>query len=74
MPELAQIKSLSAGTIDYENYWQVKINGGGIDLAYVFVDSRIENNFANLAAIPKGMRSVIADCSVQKVSPRITFR
>ena len=59
VPKLAQIKSLSAVTVDYEDYWQVEINSVGIDLAYVFVDSGIENNFANLAAIPSGSRSEI---------------
>ena len=62
VPELA-IKSLSAGTVDYEDYWQ-----------YVFVDSEIEHNFINLAAIPKGtsyevqVQSVIANCPAQIVS------
>lgn len=63
IPEPAQIEALSAGTVDYEDYWQVVINGDGIDLAYVFVDSGIENNFANLA--------MLADCPAQRVSPTL---
>ena len=55
------IQNLSLEKVDFEDYWQVKINGEGIDLAYVFVDSGIENNFVNLAAI--------ADCPAQQVSP-----
>ena len=47
--------------VDYQDYWQIKVNGEGIDLAYVFVNSKIENKFVNLAAI--------ADCPAQQVSP-----
>ncbi|MEL6930839.1 MAG: hypothetical protein AAFO95_19730 [Cyanobacteria bacterium J06600_6] len=60
VPESAQIKSLSMKTVDYEDYWQVEINGEGIDLAYVFADSGIESNFANLA--------MLADCPAEGVS------
>ncbi|MEL6493867.1 MAG: hypothetical protein AAFQ41_01925 [Cyanobacteria bacterium J06623_7] len=63
IPQPAEITSLSAGTVDYEDYWQVNINGKGIDLAYVFVDSGIEQNFVNLAAI--------ANCPAQIVSPTL---
>ena len=55
------IKTLSMEKVDYEDYWQIKVNEKGIDLAYVFIDSNIENKFVNLAAI--------ADCPAQQVSP-----
>ena len=61
VPKLTVIKSLSAETVNYEKYWQVKVNNRGIDLAYVFVDSGIENNLVNLAAI--------SNCPAQRVSP-----
>ena len=43
------------------HYWQIKVNGEGIDLAYMFVDAKIANKFVNLAAI--------ADCPAERVSP-----
>ena len=55
------IQDLSLEKVDYQDYWQIMVNGEGIDLAYVFVDSRIENHIVNLAAI--------ADCPAVKVSP-----
>lgn len=63
-PKLTVIKSLSAETVNYEDYWQVKINNQGIDLAYVFIDAGIENNLVNLAAI--------SDCPARRVSPVLT--
>ena len=59
-PKLTIIKSLSAETVNYEEYWQVKVNNQGIDLAYVFIDAGIENNLVNLAAI--------SDCPARSVS------
>ena len=61
IPELTKISNLSMEKVDFEDYWQINVNHQGIDLAYVFVDSGVENNFINLAAI--------ADCPAQKVSP-----
>ena len=55
------IQNLSLEKVDYQDYWQITVNGEGIDLAYVFVDSGIENQILNLAAI--------ADCPAVKVSP-----
>ena len=55
------IENLSMEKVDYQDYWQIKVNNEGIDLAYVFVDSKIENKFVNLAAI--------ADCPAERVSP-----
>lgn len=48
-------------TSNYEDFWKVKVNGKGIDLAYVFIDSDIEDNLVNLAAI--------ANCPAERVSP-----
>ena len=61
MPELATINNLSMNKVDYQDYWQIEVNDKGIDLAYVFVNSGVENNFINLAAI--------ADCPAVEVSP-----
>ena len=47
--------------VDDRDFWQVKVNNRGIDLASVFVDSGIENNFINLAAI--------VECQAQSVTP-----
>jgi hypothetical protein len=60
------IKSLAISTVDYEDFWQVKVNETGIDLAYVFVESGIDNRFINLAAI--------AGCTATKVSPILPRR
>ena len=64
-----KIESLSLETVDYQDYWQVTVNNRGIDLAYVFVDSGIENNLVNLAAV--------SDCNATRVSlsiPKNSFR
>ncbi len=61
MPQLTKINHLSMEKVDYEDFWQIEVNHEGIDLAYVFVDSGVENNFVNLAAI--------ANCPAQSVSP-----
>ncbi len=51
IPRSTVIKSLSATTVNYQDYWQVKVNDQGIDLAYVFVNSSIDNSLINLAAL-----------------------
>ena len=61
IPQITTITNLSLEKVDYEDFWQVVVNGEGIDLAYVFVDSGIDKNFANLAAI--------ANCPATEVSP-----
>lgn len=61
IPKLTNVNHLAMTKVDFEDYWQIKINGQGIDLAYVFVNSGIENEFINLAAI--------ANCPAQSVSP-----
>jgi hypothetical protein len=50
-PTLTTIKSLTMETVGYQEYWQVKVNGKGIDLAYTFVEAGIDNKLLNLAAI-----------------------
>ena len=60
-PQSVKIQHLSMEKVDYQDFWQVKVNGDGIDLAYIFVDSGVEDNFMNLAAI--------ANCPAQNVSP-----
>ena len=55
--------------MDYENYWpvknywQVQVNEKEIDLAYVFVDSKLDGQLVNLA--------IAADCEVTSVSATI---
>lgn len=50
-PKALPIKTLSVGTTGYEDYWEVRVNGLGIDLAYTFVDAGIKNQKINLAAV-----------------------
>lgn len=50
-PQEVAIESLSVGTVDYENFWQVKVNNEGIDLAYVFIESGVGGQPINLAAV-----------------------
>ena len=59
----ASIYSLGAGSVGYEDYWQVQVNKKGIDLAYVFVDSKLDDQLVNLA--------IAADCKVTGVSATI---
>ena len=59
-PQPTRITALSAETVNYQDYWQVKVNEQGIDLAYVFVNSGVDGNIINLA--------VIADCEATRVS------
>lgn len=61
--EEALIYSLGAGSVDFEDYWQVQVNEEGIDLAYVFVDSKLDGQLVNLA--------IAADCEVTDVSATI---
>lgn len=49
-PQTVKINSLSATTVNYQNYWQVKVNNAGIDLAYTYVNSSNGNRWINLAA------------------------
>ncbi len=60
-PQPMRIETLAIETVDYQDFWQVKVNNQGIDLAYVFIDSGVDGNFVNLAAL--------SDCPATKVSP-----
>ncbi|MDJ0573506.1 MAG: hypothetical protein QNJ53_31320 [Pleurocapsa sp. MO_192.B19] len=60
-PQPTMIENLSMETVDGKDFWQVKVNAQGIDLAYVFIDSGIDGNFINLAAV--------ANCTATRVSP-----
>lgn len=51
IPTPISIKELSAGTTGYQDYWEVKVNGSNIDLAYTFIDAGIANQKVNLAAV-----------------------
>ncbi len=51
LPTPISIKQLSAGTTGYEDYWEVKVNGSNIDLAYTFINAGIANQRVNLAAV-----------------------
>lgn len=51
IPTPLSIKELSAATVDFEDYWEVKVNGSNIDLAYTFIDAGINNQKINLAAV-----------------------
>lgn len=63
VPRTVEIQNLTMEKVDYQDYWQVKVNESGIDLAYVFVDSGVGNKPLNLAAI--------ADCPASRVSTTI---
>lgn len=63
VPQTVEIQNLAMEKVDYQDYWQVKVNDSGIDLAYVFVNSGVGNNPLNLAAI--------ADCPASRVSTTI---
>lgn len=60
LPQPIRINSLSATTVNFENYWQVKVNNVGIDLAYTYVNSRNSDRWINLAAA--------IDCPARNVS------
>lgn len=64
IPQAITITNLSMETVNYQDYWQVKVNNRGIDLAYVFVDSGIEENLINLAAI--------SNCPASNISTTIS--
>jgi len=47
IPQATRITNLSMETVDYQDFWQVKVNGKGMDLTYVFIDSGIERYYTN---------------------------
>ncbi len=42
------ITSVEAGLAGYENYWEVKVNGEGVDLAYVYFQTK-DGKWKNVA-------------------------
>ena len=60
-PRPTTIESLGITTVGYRDFWQVQVNNKGIDLAYTFVESGIDNYLFNLAGL--------AGCPAQDVSP-----
>ncbi|MEA5535127.1 hypothetical protein [Crocosphaera sp. XPORK-15E] len=65
VPRSVTIESVAAGTVGYQDFWQVSINGKGVDLAYTYVPSSLEQKPINLAAL--------SGCSAGDVSPFISF-
>ncbi|ACK67091.1 hypothetical protein PCC8801_3110 [Rippkaea orientalis PCC 8801] len=61
VPQRININSLAVATVNYQDFWQVSINGKGIDLAYTFIESSLDKKPINLAAI--------AGCPASDVSP-----
>ena len=59
-PQPVTIQSISVGTVGYQNFWQLSINNQGIDLAYTYIPSTVEQKPINLAAL--------AGCPAQDVS------
>lgn len=51
IPTALSIKDLSAANTAFQDYWEVKVNGSNIDLAYTFIDAGINNQKINLAAV-----------------------
>ncbi|MGB5770916.1 MAG: hypothetical protein WBM32_13765 [Crocosphaera sp.] len=64
-PRPVTIQSISVGTVGYQNFWQLSINNKGVDLAYTYVPSSIEQKPINLAAL--------SGCTAEGVSPFIVF-
>lgn len=62
-PKPVTIQSISVGTVDYKNFWQLSINDQGVDLAYTYVPSSLGQKPINLAAL--------VGCSANRVSPFI---
>lgn len=47
--ELVDIDSIEAAPAGYQNYWEVKINGEGIDLAYAYYWDTKKKKWKNVA-------------------------
>ncbi|MCB9072518.1 MAG: hypothetical protein H6623_02765 [Bdellovibrionaceae bacterium] len=43
------IKSLGIADVDYQGYWELQINGQGVDIAYIYVDGK---SLASLVSCP----------------------
>lgn len=62
-PELKVAKKISVEKVNFKDYWQVKVNDQGIDLAYTYVQLEPEGEHINLAAI--------VGCSTTGVTERL---
>ncbi|MEA5511563.1 hypothetical protein VB715_17455 [Crocosphaera sp. UHCC 0190] len=65
VPQAVMIESVGIGTVGYQDFWQVSVNGKGVDLAYTYVPSSLDRKPINLAAL--------SGCSASDVSPFINF-
>lgn len=63
VPQPVTIRSISVGTVGYQDFWQLSINDRGVDLAYTYVPSSVGQKPINLAAL--------AGCPARDVSPFI---
>lgn len=50
VPNQIAIQDLAAATTGSQDFWEVRVNGASIDLAYIFVNSANANQKVNLAA------------------------
>lgn len=55
-----KVTELKAAPAGYQDFWEISVNGKGIDLAYTFVKMPKDGSFLNL--------SKLADCPSQSVS------
>jgi hypothetical protein len=56
-PQTIDIKSIGAGDVNYQGFWQVSVNGKGLDLAYTYLNGL---NVAQLVNCPsQGVSSSI---------------
>ncbi|AFY88332.1 MAG: hypothetical protein CLLPBCKN_001244 [Chroococcidiopsis cubana SAG 39.79] len=49
IPNQIAIQDLAAATTGSQDYWEVRVNGANVDLAYIFVDNEAANQKINLA-------------------------
>lgn len=65
-PRPVTVQALSVGTVDYQDYWQVSVNGRGIDLAYTYLNMNPEQprQQTNLA--------LVVGCPTQGATPIIS--
>ena len=47
-PRTEDVKSVEAVKVDYKDFWEVRVNGEGIDLAYVYFQTK-DGKWKNLA-------------------------
>ncbi len=56
-PEYIDVKSIGIRDVNYDSFWELQVNGEGVDLAYTYIDGQ------NL--------SKLSDCPSQGVSPNL---